>query len=104
MKKFLNLYKEEGVGQQNEKNHKIKRSIREVRHKNCIYVDSGTLQLEKASRSPKRWNANNLTEVNRDELCMKNDNSIFHTLHIRHWAAAGDMKEVSGKTVKSIKL
>lgn len=86
------------------KNHKIKKKIREVRHKNCIYVDFETLQLEDASRCPRRWNANNLTEANRDEQCMKKHNTIFHTLHIRHWAAAGDMKEVSGKTVKSIRL
>lgn len=63
MKKFLYLQKE--VRQQNLKYHKIKKKISEVRHKNRMYVDSGTLQVGEASSSPRTGNANNLTEVNR---------------------------------------
>lgn len=59
------------------KNCKIKKKIGEVRHKNCIYVDFGTLQLEEALRSPRTWNANHLTEVNRDECAWRNVMQFF---------------------------
>lgn len=68
-----------------------------------MYVDFGALHLEAASSSPKTWNANHLTEVKRDEQCTKKCNAISQTLHIIHWVAAGDMKEIPGKTAKSIR-